>query len=770
MIANAMQRKQDSLSAVLSRIFMAGGWNRIKDGKGFEVPPVLIWPLPAYEFSSRILGIPSESLVKLKLTLPDQTEGHHFGILPNQSNLGLAITNADRRTELLEALRSGLSYRRGGCWHLVLGEGGESIPGADLQRLQVWAYLTAASMAWAGFREVLESGAPLLMDPNGRERQTITPTGGSKGRTVAERWTEMARAKPMDRGMGLLHAFGLDPTTPTQSGLASIINADAPNDAKGASSKYRISLSPVGVALAMGLRARLNRHAKARIDADQPAAQVLSSIQSMSDPAKRLALHLLATPFPAGRSADAFLHLRDPWLCGSILGAASTRMTSNNRKDIDARLRKASLEVVDCMVDAAVMPLLETVTKPFRPVRFPVPGTSEDAKNTPPPQAPNEPTTEGAPCEMPRSGNHTRQAEVALSTATEFHRKDTDPHPKPDGVIPFSLRVHTLAVTALSIILRLVPRFRILGIPGIEGPTTASPILRLPSAPEACGREIHTLEKKAAAAGANGKLNQRIGVIYAPVPPTGPQPENDPYLLPVGSMRQPADFELVGLDAYLAENPEIMARIGREALLTAMSYRPAHESGLVTLDQLAQAITAFSPNLTGKHIHWLIRLIDTCPDDVISHKAWHLTLVLGDPRMGNAWLLWYKNATRLIDWSSFQGLDPYRMAVGAAWRDWAPEWGRDHEPAARAIADWWMAAYLKPPSGTAIAKNAELDLLRAIYRTLESVMPGHLCGGFYRAWKGLDDGKMPHDQRVKQFWAGLNLGNRAVLPSPRKPT
>lgn len=726
---------------LIEKAFVAAGWTRVRPGKGFEVHPTMIWPLPGGEFGCQILGLPPK--VRDKLKIPG-----------DQRSIELKCSDPAERDALLLALAIHIRYRLGGCWCLAQATGaGTTVPGADLQRLQVLAQLKVASMEWTDLYDQLRAGTVLLLSTSGRERQKLIPTGKSGGPTVADRWERMAQSSLTIWMEGFLHS-GVGISGSGKGAIATAIARMDPNALGKVDPTFLVSVPPICVAMAVGLRARINRHVGSRIEIREPLIQVVGAVWSMLDCERRLALHFLSATWTDGDVEKAFGYLEDPWLTGSILGAQTNTMSVSNRKDIRKRLEKASEAVALAFAKGPLSSYIAKVTKPFRPIRVVVPALHNRSIFCH--------SNAGTSMLMPEHTDREitpQHGECSPSSIREYTPVLTNSCPISYGNISKSSWVHVPRILIFSIISRVWAAIRRKDSEEYIGPVTPSRASRWmrclmwigvyrpmskdndqgkQAAGQAAnrtklptGKGINDQSGDAADLG-NRAFVPREGVIYQ-TPGLGPLCW-DPYELPAGSRQEVPDADILKIDCFLNENPSAKERLSRGVLVKVLGFRPMHEPFGMTADELVYTLTNSAKGLADKYIESLIRMIDTAPDDMVHGKVHHLLMAMGSINIAGAWLQCRHNREALQGWKLFEGLDPYRVAAAAAWRKSVPLL-YDQEQAAVAFADWWVAINLPAEAKNTPGKDPGVEALRHLIINLRptmSVPTWHTAGSALR--------------------------------------
>jgi hypothetical protein len=319
----------DPASKVVEKALLAAGWVRLNNRTAYEVPPGLVWPLPGGEFGCRILGVPSARLVEV-------------GIPDDQAGLaGILSANP----HLLKVLRDRLSYRIGGSWHFAEAKQ-PGFSGTNLQRLATRTFLEAAAKPWSTIRAHLEAGSAMQIEITNTERQEVTPTGRPKSISVEDSWAQLVEAPVTHWTTGMAYGDRYADVGPSGSVLVRAVLTGRKRP------RHQIILSPLGVALAAGLRGRVNHQAGSAIHHDAPIQELVGIVRDLPEPARRLLLHVLCATTPENPADGPCSYLEDPGLLVTLLGSKIQNMTEDNWKDLKKRRAHAALEVTEAVASS----------------------------------------------------------------------------------------------------------------------------------------------------------------------------------------------------------------------------------------------------------------------------------------------------------------------------------------------------------------------------------------------------------------------------------
>ena len=763
-----------SVQALLEKAFEVACWPRFRPGQGFEIHPVITWPLPGGSFGCQIMGLPP--VVRNKLKLPG-----------DQGGIESICSDPVHRDELLQRLFIDIRYRLGGCWYMAQAtEPGTTLEGAHLQRLQVLAQLRVASMEWSDLYDHLRAGTALVLPTSGLERQKVTPTGPGEP-MVAEKWKGLAQSSMTLWMEGFLHSGSMKGAA-GRSVLATAVCREESANSDNGGSTIEVMVPPICIAMAVGLRARINHHARCRMEKREAVAWVAKSVWSMLDPGRRLALHFLSAAGSDGDLGQAFAHLEDPWLASSVLGAQTTRMSPNNRKNIRKRLAKAAEEVAETFAQGVLADYILKVSKPFRPVVAKVGETPTTSESTQPS------TTEGAAQRSPEGGLETTPlpGEPSPESLRKHTSVLTDPPPIPYGLTPHPAWIHTLKNRFSSMITRVLAAIRKKESRKNIGPATPSGapwwmrgirwigVYTNISKMDLQGTRASGLSTNPTLLPPGTDPNDQSHDMASPrtagfIPRDGVEyqipgscaPCGDPYLLPPGSKRAATEADILIIDRFLAQHPGVVSKISREAILRVVSYQPAHDASSVTAQDVVFALQNAVAGLADKQIDGLLRLIDQTPDDLLKRKAQHLLMAFGSMVLAKAWLFWRDNQEALRDWKSFQSCDPYRVAAGIAWKGIVPL-TYNLENAAMAYADWWVAVHLPGEAKETSGKDPAIEALR---RLVTSIRSAHSVQEWHAMLSSIQyaENHPFSSTRFVPLFRELRLDPSAILASPSAP-
>lgn len=340
-------------SEVVRRSLIAAGWVRLNDRSAYEVPPGMIWPLPGGNLSCRILGVPSARLLEV-------------GIPADQAGLPQLLAEDARRTKVLGALRENLAYRIGGSWHCAECQL-PGLSGSNVQRLETWAFLEAAARPWSIIRTHLENGSAMTIEISNSDRQKVTPTGRAGSPSVDSCW-EQLMAGPVDHwttGFG----YGDEYCISGIHGSSLVRVATRPAGSGKRNPGHQLILTPLGVALAAGLRGRVNRQAESEIHHDAPFQELVKVVWEMRDPARRMLLHILSATTPENPANGPCSYLDDSWLLAALLGAKTRTMTEKNRIDLRKRRAQAAAEALEAVASSRLEGFVCRTLKPLLPTK-----------------------------------------------------------------------------------------------------------------------------------------------------------------------------------------------------------------------------------------------------------------------------------------------------------------------------------------------------------------------------------------------------------------
>lgn len=761
----------EKLKNLIQKIFLAAGFTEAGAVKGFEVSPMLVWPLLSGAFLSRFFGVPPKILTKL-------------GIPCGQGSLAQSPLSA--LGALFESINNEMRYRVAGAWHaLISADPHIVIPGEDLHRLNVFTALTVAGLPWDELFYLLESGTEYVIPTTGKIRRLITPTGGGGQPRLVDRWAHLAAVRCLHGGAGLRYKRALLPESDSHISLPHVrMILSTMDDPNRASSDFAICVPPVAIAQAVGLRLRLARHARIEPNSSEPAQLLLAMSHNMSDPARRLTLHLLA----AARSrpmrgvdetqADPFKHLEDPWLQAALLGAATTTMSAPNRKDLKQRLSNAAEEV-----------LIQTDLGPFRKVLAPTlvrhcrratdfPTGRSSALNeerdgdAPPAAQPPDHTSSGdtlpgntpPPPTLP-DGQRNHTPEVAGAC------------PHFDGSMSPSARDHVQA-TSVNAVKQTDGRLfkkkdlriylgTVLGQVTVGWLRVAVSFLRGWRTVVHLITSIHThkIEIKqqidhemVEPAPTEEAVDSQGGCISRN--PWEVAEDRTPYALSNGACRPLDPVELNQID-HVRLNYPFAVRWPRELVVLLTSYLPPGETTPLSATTVIETLANADERITPGHVYALLRWVDQCPVVLLAAKHHHMLEAINSIPILAGWMRSKVTKGVLADWQTFDCVDPTRLFIGYLWRHNAPSAWRTEE-AARAFAEWWVATNLphRAGPGTDPALEAAQYLLSAL---------GPLIGASRWEWAQFalrDAASNQGRARFDSFWRALPLELKRIYRDP----
>ena len=857
----------DPASKVVEKALLAAGWVRLNDRTAYEVPPGLVWPLPGGEFGCRILGVPSARL--LEVGIPDDQAGL-AGIL-------------SANPHLLKVLRDRLSYRIGGSWHFA--EAKQPGPsGTSLQRLETRSFLEAAAKPWSTIRAHLEAGSAMQIEITNTQRQEVTPTGRPKTISVEASWAQLVAAPVTHWATGMAYGDRFDDVGPSGSVLvrAALTGRNRP--------RHQIILSPLGVALAAGLRGRVNHQAGSAIHHDAPIQELVGIVRDLPEPARRLLLHVLCATTPENPADGPCSYLEDPGLLVTLLGSKIQNMTEDNWKGLRKRRALAAAEVTEAVASSRLEGVVRRRLQPLLAKKVVAPQEGKGRMPKPPGFTGWAKTQEITPTTHDASTNFSRQD---TGVFTERHLQTDAKTPEVggestlvgivksvfNGVISFlrtkNFNKNMKTLTA-PVVATQTPSFmgwwwwllhgepvpsdvrspgkcekrlqekdpqgvqdetadqgqhetidssteHNAGKPGAsqdpdltrdqsdekclthgdgthsdhvvidserepremfgdqsessapmtvmliqDDPGTPTP-LGDPSAGDGAvvrGMDTATLSPDESPAAHTTGFQPRQGVRYCP--PGTCTPTGHRYELPLGSERDVPSEDTAALGQFLLDHPDLDNRFRSELLHRILAYLPMSDRNPVSAEQLVSLLsTEGAGNLTRDHMEDLLHVIDTAPD-LISDKPQHLALAIESEMVRDFWLNWHRHTRDLKGWSSFTGLDPYRVAAGRAWRRKADPEFRPIEPAARAFADWWTTvnvdARLGGPSKT---DRASQPLIRLADALRGAGGPSN-CGWAIAQLTNRSGYQLPGTP-VERYWVHMAIDPTQILPSPFGP-